>query len=225
MRRFAFIIVLCSLFLHNQKTYSQLPSLSLSLGGGINLPQSDLKNSYGMTKMGYAYGGKFKLGLPVVPLNIVALGYYNSFTNETGYPIDFFLKKMTIITVGAGIEYVLIPAPIVRPYLGIDATMNLISGIQRYPGPADQPLEKNLELANRIGMGIGLGLDFNFPLSPLAFDIEAKYRFANVVGKEYKSNTITTYYLNDGKAPDNLTDQNRTLNYINIVIGLKFKAF
>jgi len=114
----------------------------------------------------YNLGFKAKLALPAVPLRPVVIAGYNDFSREG------ITLKNRILTFGAGVEYSPVSFGIVSPYLGLDAAMNILSSNAT-----------DAHGVTRFGGGVGIGAELNLPAFPVSFDLEAKYRFNNLVGK------------------------------------------
>jgi hypothetical protein len=193
-------LVLLLLALHGRSIYAQPLPLSVtgSIGGGLMLPESNFSTLY--SKSGYTLGGKLRVGLPAVPFTLVGLLNYSSVSNDLGI-ISYSTK---ISTIGAGVEYNVLPLPVVKPYVGVDAAMNLVSST-------------GTNTATRFGLGIGVGATLDIPLSPISFDLEAKYRFANLVGKSSATAGSTSSTSAD------FNDNGYSLNYIAISLGVVFK--
>jgi len=138
-----------------------LPSLKGGLGGGISSGAGNFSDF-----SGWNAGGKLKLELPVLPFAIVGIADYNKFSAT----ILNTTIKSRILELGAGVEYTLLPTPVVSPYLAVDAAMHRVN-----PDFGDS--------YTRTGFGFGVGTEIKLPLSPVSFDVEAKYRLANVIGK------------------------------------------
>jgi hypothetical protein len=155
--------ILVALFFLSLPLSAQVPGIGLSagIGGGLAAGQGDFSDA-----SGYNLGLKAKLSLPVVPLRPVVIAGYNSFSREG------ITLQNRILTFGAGVEYSPISFGIVSPYLGLDAAMNILtSNATDAHGVA------------RFGGGVGVGAELNLPALPISFDLEAKYRFNNLVGK------------------------------------------
>lgn len=136
------------------------------LGGGLSLGQSDISDFNG-----YNLGGKLKFDIKAVPFTVVGHAHYNSLSADLDILGNTFTVDTELISLGAGIEYAILPLPMFTPYISADAAMNFFSG-------------DNVDSYSRIGAGFGVGAEINLPLSPVSFDVEAKYRLNNLAGKE-----------------------------------------
>ncbi len=157
------ISILIALFFLSLSANAQVPGIGLSagVGGGLALGQGDFSDA-----SGYNLGFKAKLSLPAVPLRPVVIAGYNNFSREG------ITLQNRILTFGAGVEYSPISFGIVSPYVGLDAAMNILSSNAT-----------DAHGVTRFGGGIGVGAELNLPAFPVSFDLEAKYRFNNFVGK------------------------------------------
>ncbi len=157
------ISIFVALFFLSLPLSAQVPGVgfSASIGGGLATGQGDFSDA-----SGFNLGLKAKLSLPAVPLRPVVIAGYNDFSREG------ITLRNRILTFGAGVEYSPISFGVVSPYLGLDAAMNILSSnITDAHGVA------------RFGGGIGVGAELNLPAFPVSFDLEAKYRFNNLIGK------------------------------------------
>ncbi|NTW48429.1 MAG: outer membrane beta-barrel protein [Chlorobiales bacterium] len=146
-------------------------SIQGGIGGGLSSGKSDF-TAY----EGYNIGGKLKLGFSSVPFTIVGDLVYNEVEREN---LEVHKK---FFSVGAGIEYQILNTPIISPYVSADAAMNFFFG-------------DNTQKFNRIGAGIGVGTEITIPVLPVNFDVEAKYRYDNLFGKEVGEPTINHIHL------------------------------
>lgn len=157
------ISILVALFFFSLPLSAQVPGvgLSASVGGGLATGQGDFSDA-----SGYNLGFKAKLSIPAVPLRPVVIAGYNNFSRES------ITLQNRILTFGAGLEYSPISFGVVSPYLGLDAAMNILSSNAT-----------DAHGVARFGGGVGVGAELNLPAFPISFDLEAKYRFNNLVGK------------------------------------------
>jgi len=217
--------------------------IAVSIGGGVLIPQAELKSGsfewllftsnpkgYVLSNPGYIIGGKIKFDFPTLPVTLVGLISYSALSTDTTITIFSPIhtpEKSTInlsgkiITVGAGFEYGLFQRSPVKPYVGSEISLNILSG-----NVANLPfgISRNIEIKSawRFGAGAGLGCQIEIPSLPFAVEVEAKYRLANLLGKDYNIPIFVdamTRHLNDGKDPQN---QTRSINYISIDVGFSF---
>ena len=172
------------------------------LSGGLATPSEKMSNVYstdkitdwsGAAKTGYFIG--LKLKVPIDDFAVYGSVAYNHFPDA---PIKIVYNNITfpinvsnnIIPVTAGVNYYFF-RKIVSCYALGDVSYNYIYSsvdgtlpITDTKSPTD----------NRIGFGLGLGLDFN--LKVLLLNVEAKYNLANQIGA--KSGEPKKSYFNLG---------------------------
>ena len=239
-----FIVILLSV---SQLSFAQSPvNLSGGVGGGLLLPQSsNLKGNiystydYPLSKTGYIFNGKIRLGLPVLPFTLVGTVSYNSLSDNAVIPVrttsgvvnSKYTSSLSIFSAGVGVEYTLLPTPIIKPYISASAVMNFISGSGSYENNVIP--ESKLNSTSRLGLDLGFGTLIEIPVLPFSLDVEAKYRLANLTGKKFDSMgysyngfggipQTTSYNLNDAKNPNDQNDHSRSINYFTITFGLNF---
>lgn len=157
--------------------------------------------------------GKLKIMPPLIPLRIVGFVNYNLLSTNTntsesisvgGTTIPLNINpfapsgsRINVLNAGAGLEFSPLPLPIITPYIGVDFGIYSITpeGKSSY---------------SRYGLGAGIGVEFSPPLIPISFDIEAKYRLANLTGRE--NITLT-----------NAIAQENSFNYLQVSVMLMFK--
>lgn len=170
------VAILFALGLANS-SYGQVPSLvrvNLGIGGGLTAPVGDFGNSY---KRGFNVGAKLRIS-GVLPFRFVGTAQYIGVKSEPISLGTILLRAEEtdrIIQVGAGFEYPLVPAPIVKPYVGGDVLYNNI----------DLGAGNN----SRFGFGGGAGVEINLG-GVLHLDWMIKYQVLNVVGKEGSEETL-----------------------------------
>ncbi len=173
MRKLVPVIGAVLLFLgFADPSYAQVPSLvkvNLGLGGGLTAPVGDFGRTH---DLGYNAGLKLRISGPL-PIRFVGSVYYFGVKSEE----TLIRPEETdrIIQVGAGFEYALVPAPIVKPYVGGDILYNNI----------DLGAGNN----SRFGLGGGAGVEINLG-GVLHLDGMIKYQVLNVVGKEGSEQTL-----------------------------------
>ena len=158
-------------------SFAQVPSLvkvNLGVGGGLTLPVGDFGDSH---KVGYNVGAKLRIS-GALPFRLVGTAYYFGIKNEevrVGTVVIRREETDRIIQVGVGFEYQLVPAPIVKPYIGVDVLYNNI----------DLGVGNN----SRFGFGGGGGVEINFG-GVLHLDGMLKYQILNAGGKEGGEETL-----------------------------------
>lgn len=161
------LVLLAALLCFTSAAHAQTKPLSVQggIGGGVSIGESDASDF-----SGYNLGGKLKLDIPIFPFTVVGHVVYNALDHKD---VDATIK---ILSIGAGVEYPILFLPVLSPYISADAAMNFFSG--------DAPKK------TRTGIGIGVGAELAIPGLPVNFDVEAKYRFDNMIGKESGEGTF-----------------------------------
>jgi hypothetical protein len=232
----------------SQISMAQAPvNLSVSVGGGLLLPQSsnlrgDMYSAYDypLSKTGYDLGGKIRLGLPLSPLAFIGTVSYNSLSDNEVIPVALesggsvnsrYKTALSIVSAGLGVEYPLLPIPVFKPYIGADATMNFISGSTKYQFDTSPETKLNSTgPTSRFGLNLDVGTLIEIPFLPFSLDLEAKYQFANLLGKTNKNNALPGFIvplifqsnLDDAKNPYDPKDHDRSINYFTFGLGFKF---
>ena len=243
------LIMITSLMIVSTLSYgwAQNPlSISAVLGGGLLSPQSSSVNGnifsaydYPLSKTSFALNGKIRIAPSGLPFGIVGSVSYNSLFDSAILPVatssgtvnEKFTYSLSILAIGVGVDYSFITTPVMIPYISIAGTLNLIDGNAKYEN--DVIPESGLNATSRIGLDLGIGTLIATPFLPLSMDIEAKYRFANLFGKQFDNSgpplpgfgglpQTPSYSLNDATNPNDGQDRTRSINYLTIVVGFSF---
>ncbi len=150
-------------------SHAQVPSLvkaNLGVGGGLTVPGGDFGDTH---KTGFNVGAKLRIS-GLLPIKLVGTASYVKLGGET-----VTLEDAKIFQLGVGLEYQLVPAPIVKPYLAGDVLYN------------------NIDLgggsSSRFGVGAGGGVAINMG-GVLHLDAMVKYQALNIVGKDTGESTL-----------------------------------
>lgn len=163
--------------------------------------------------------------------------YIDSNILQNGYPLGgsrYYGKipgtsKMLMhnFNFGLGFEYSFVNKTRWTPFLGADLDMNLLFGTFRQSpstGPNTAEVSYTIKEAIRFGFGLGGGIHMRVS-KPIGFVFAAKYKFANVLGKESKFlDELNKMYLLDKKATDLNTNmvKDRQINYLQFSLGIAF---
>ncbi len=200
----------------------QLLTIEAGIGGGLSSGGQDFSlvssagglNFNNLTNAplsGANLSGKLKIMPPLIPLRIVGFVNYNLLSTNTNTsatipntsipintnPFAPTGSRVNVLNVGAGVEFSPLPLPIITPYLALDFGLYNIT-----------PESKSSY--TRYGLGAGIGIEFSPPLIPLSFDIEGKYRLANLTSRE----NITV---------SNAIAQENSFNFFQVSVLLMFK--
>lgn len=160
--------------------------LKLGATGGLNLLQSpdiltkDISEGGAGFGSGYQFGVKGKFSLPIIPLKVIGFVSYSKFSNDGSLNNQSRETDWSIVTVGFGGEWSLIPGP-VSPYVALDILYNRFGEMTMKNTTANT--ETKNEGVSRSGVGIGGGIDVTI-LPKIDLDLSARYNLNNLVGKE-----------------------------------------
>lgn len=191
------------------------------------------RKGYALSQPGFIVASKIKLDSPALPVTLVGLVSYSFQSQDTTITVfspfhDPLNVKVNlsgqIIALGAGFEYGIFSRSQIKPYVGSDAALSILSGkAENLPYGISSNVK--VKSALRFGVGVGSGCQVDFPSWPFAVEVEAKYRLANLLGKQYHTPVFVSHsarHLNDGKDPNDPTDGTRSINYISVYAGLVF---
>lgn len=153
-------------------SYAQVPSLvkaNLGVGGGLTVPGGDFGDTH---KTGFNVGAKLRIS-GLIPVKLVGTASYVKLGGEDVALLT--LEDAKILQLGAGLEYQLVPAPIVKPYLAGDVYYNNI--------------DTGGDSRSRFGVGAGGGIAINMG-GVLHLDGMVKYQALNIVGKDAGESTL-----------------------------------
>ncbi len=142
-------------------------NIDLGIGGGVSQPVGSLGD---ITNTGWNAGARARIS-GLIPLHLLASATYNRL------PFKSSSDSHTACLLGAWVELP-IPLVIVRPYLGSDGLVSVVSSTAT-PGSV-----------TREGFGIGGGVMFSAPFLG-NIDASLKYQMFNVVGKVSNEDTIS----------------------------------
>jgi len=163
--------------------------------------------------------------------------YIDSNILQNGYPLGgsrYYEKipgtsKMLLhnFNFGLGFEYSFVNKTRWTPFLGADLDLNLIFGTYRQTpstGPNTAEVSYTINQAVRFGFGLGGGIHLRVS-RPIGFLFAAKYKFANVLGKEAKFlddlNKMTLLDKKDTGLNTHLL-KDRQINYLQFSLGIAF---
>ena len=215
-----FVIVsacLCSLSLS-----SVLAQTSLTISGGIAVPNDQVNNVYNSAKLvdnadkawdvfrksadlGYNLNlrARFPLSSSMQFDAGIALNRFPQSDIEvkdpsTGNTIEILKSTQSIIPISAGLDYFLMKT-VISPYICGELQYNYIMNTVDYPlgGPITLPL--NYDTApkdSRIGAAVGAG--FILDLALTAINVDMRYHMANLIGNTADEKAKTYLSLNVG---------------------------
>jgi len=192
-------------------------SLKFGVGGGLSIvssPEFYTKNislgGLGFSSE-YHFNLKAKFSIPVLPITFVGEVNYNLLNGEESFVVPTYFNGYTynvdvnaetqasILTIGAGAQYSLIPGPI-SPYVSASLLYNSFSELTitatgTYQGVSETDETKVGETVSRMGAGIGAGV--NISILPLFdIDVSARYNLMNLTGKEENEEAMNMAQIN-----------------------------
>lgn len=165
---------------------SQAQGLNIGVSGGLHMIQSpdmftkDISEGGLGFGSGYQFGAKGKFSLPILPLRVTGFVNYSTFSGDGTFNNQSIETDFSILTVGFGGEWSLVPGPI-SPYLAVDILYNRFGEVTMKNTTANT--ETKTDGVNRSGLGVGGGFEVTI-LPMLDVDVSAKYNLNNLVGKE-----------------------------------------
>ena len=206
--------------------------------GGMAVPQAsliahsyDIGGGYSLPKAGYSIAGEVHVGIEGIPF-VVNLGGSTTFFSNSGVVLNpssasperqDYTVSMHIVSIDIGLQYRPITIGMLEPYIGSNAKLSFFGGSLHNDGvPGSLSLDMNA--ATRFGIDFAAGTQFSIAELPFAFDIQAKYTMANLIGKQFDT-ANSGYELLDGKNPSSLGDQPRAINYTTVSFGVVFSIF
>ena len=167
---------------------------NFGIGGGLSTIQGpdSYDDDLGMSG-GYHLGAKLKLSIPLFPLTPVGSVTYSQFSGDQSTPLGNIETSQSIWSIGAGVEYSLVPGPL-APYLAADLEYNNFGDLS-IEG-ANLPISIG-GTGSRSRFGIALGVGAEFTLLPvIGLDASIKYHMMNMIGKESGEETVSVITYN-----------------------------
>jgi opacity protein-like surface antigen len=168
-------------------------SQTFGIGGGLSTIQGpdSYKDAFGSSS-GYHIGAKLKLSIPLFPLTPVGSVTYSRFSGDQSTPLGNIETSQSNWTIGAGVEYSIIPGPL-SPYLAADLEYNNFGEVS-IEGVNLPVTIGGTDSRSRFGIAIGVGAE----LSALVIGLDAsiKYHFMNMIGKESGEETVSVITYN-----------------------------
>jgi hypothetical protein len=187
---FSFIIVL----LFTSASYSQL---RFGIGAGLTgiTSPSDYTNSIAANGAGFGanfnFGAQLRLDIPLVPITPIFFVNYHMLRGSGSFGPVTVNTSQNILSTGVEAEFIVLPLPLIKPYVSIEAAINNFSGLK---------VESNIGSTSQGSMsrfGGALGIGTMITLLPIFdLDISLKYHFFNLIGKSSGEPSINAFSLN-----------------------------
>jgi hypothetical protein len=214
LKKFTVLLIVFALVFAFGNSFAQ-DKLIIHLTGGYNVPMGELGKGadipvWGTTttlpdpvpyymKAGFNFGGDVKYAFLAKKDFMLkgALSFsYNMFSTKldasgtiTGGGAFSYTQdlKMNIFTIGIGPEFSFMPKGKVSPFIGVDFTINMITGDNKYTAVTGLPTgtltDATYKSSTRMGIGGNFGLDFKFSKQVGAV-LGGRLNMINLIGKK-----------------------------------------
>ena len=200
------LILILSLVFAFSTANAQL--FKIGVGGGltqVTAPDQftrDVENNGLGYSTEYNFGAMAKLDLPIVPLTPRAFVLYHKLNGEGTPPLEGLAKGNTvgdnvkfsqsILSIGAGVQYSFIPAPLgFDPYIALDLAYNNFGDFT-----IDQDGNETTITGSDSRFGIAFGLGTEVTIVPVVnIDLFVSYNLFNLIGKDDGEDTISSVNL------------------------------
>jgi opacity protein-like surface antigen len=173
---------------------------TFGIGGGLSTVQgpdaftNDITSGGAGFSSGYHIGAKLKLSIPLFPLTPVGSVRYSKFSGDQSIPLIGNIEtSQSIWTIGAGVEYSIVPGPL-SPYLAADLEYNNFGDLSFEGGNLPVTLSGSGS-RSRFGIAVGVGAELTI-LPIFGLDASIKYHFLNWIGKESGEETVSVISYN-----------------------------
>lgn len=204
------IIIASMLFFAVNKIYAA-SGIEFGLFGGVSVPSEKASAIFDPNKIlsidslkkgtplsdaasaGYHIGAKLKISL-ASDIKLVVGAAFHRFnessiiikdpTNPEKTLVSLFTTQ-NVIPISAGLDYTLFSAKLLDLYTSVELDYNAVSYTTdvNFPGIGGVPQTNPFEgTQSRVGFGLGVGTNVNLQI--LKVNLEAKYHYMNLIGKE-----------------------------------------
>ena len=198
MKKMMFLLAFASVLIFSSNAaFGQM--IKFGIGGGINTIQAP--NGYTNSiesgglgfSAGYHLGILAKLSVPLSPITPIGFVNYSRFKNSETLSFGDVSISQSIFTIGVGGELSVLPLPgPLSPYITADVDYNKFSDFSvTYPSGLQNPYTGGG--MSRYGIGVGVGTEVN--LIAIKFDVNAKYKIYNLIGKKNGEDNITAFEI------------------------------
>lgn len=191
MKKFV-IVSIAALAVFLIQDVSQAQMLKIGLTGGLTNISSPDSYSNSVSNNGYGFGSNFHFGaqaridLPLVPINPIIFIDYHMLKGDGDRNSVHINTSQNILSIGAEGEYIILPLPLVKPYISLDVTYNKFGELKE-----ESPLQTVTQGGfTRYGGGIGIGAVITV-LPVIDLDVSLKYQTLNLVGKADGENNVS----------------------------------
>ncbi len=217
-------------------------SVSSSMHGDIGQYEEALKSVTTSAQYPFALNRSFGGGLGAnaeyrfakSPLSLYVGAYGSSFNAGNGFRNSSGGRfTMTILSLAAGIEYTFGQTYQTWNFYGrigiVPTTINTSNRTGNGNRFSFDSLRINATEA-RTGLEIEVGERYHFHRLPFGIEASVNYTNANLIGKSYSAPVYQTGFfgrgqngsINDGKNPNDTSDNPRTIDYLSLRVGVRF---
>jgi hypothetical protein len=214
-------------------------SLSSSMHGDIAQYEAALSNGTAPAQYPFAANRAFGLGFGAQleyriqgsPLSLYAGGYGMSFNAGSGFRNSTTGRfTMTIFSTTGGLQYTFGQTYQRWNFYGRIGFAPTVIASSNRSGNGNRSFFDSLRLNtvdSRVGMEIEIGERYHFPRLPIGIEASINYTNANLFGKSYTDPaTFGALFgagdsINDGKNPNDPTDNARTIDFLSIRFGAR----
>jgi opacity protein-like surface antigen len=242
------IVMLVMIFAVNSlkaQTYP-VPKFVFHINAGYTFCLPDLKGNYPadiisakdptpyFIKNGYNFGADAKYFVDkkstfgiMLDLTYSMLSSGDIAVADATYGTGTFRSDMNVFTLGLGAEYDFAPKRPANPFVNVMFTTNMFSGKTKFDATSGSRVSSSGEMAAavRFGAMFSAGVDVKLSKS-MGIVIGGKYAFANLFGKEYTQDSLSTstYHLNDKEYTDgsSVSHKSKKLAYLQFYAGASF---
>jgi hypothetical protein len=195
MKKFTrMFISIALILLFTNTAYTQL---RFGIGAGLTSITSPSFYTNSLADNGDGFGANFNFGaqlrldIPLVPITPIFFVNYHMLRGSGSVGPVNINTSQNILSTGVEAEYIILPLPLIKPYVSIEAAINNFS---------DLKVESNI--GNTAGgsmsrFGGALGIGTMITLLPIFdLDISLKYHFFNLIGKSSGEPSIDAFSLN-----------------------------
>lgn len=137
-------------------------------------------------------GAQLRINIPLVPLTPVIFADYHMLKGSEGTYLGDVKTSQNILSIGANLQYNILPLPLIKPYISVGAALNSFGELKiEYPNGSSISGKS----ASRTGGLIGVGTLIT-ALPAVDIDISLKYQFLNMLGKDDGEESINAVTLN-----------------------------
>jgi hypothetical protein len=171
--------------------------LRFGIGGGLTSITSPSGYTNSIADNGEGFGSNFNFGaqirldIPLVPITPIFFADYHMLRGSgsaNGFDVS---TSQNILSVGVEAEFILLPLPLIKPYVSIEAAINNFGDLKEDTNPGSVSGGS----MSRFGGAVGIGTMVTI-LPIFDFDLSLKYHLFNLIGKSSGEASIDAFSLN-----------------------------